>query len=224
MTKNQIEYAKLLETKRSNLANEDLTRKRDTTAREVGLGNLQEGQRHNKATETQASASLDETVRSNKVRETEAARHNVAGEVEMYRHNVSGERLQSAAQAEQARHNRAGESLTASTIAETQRSNIARETETARSNMALEALKGAANAETARSNLAREVETNRSNLANEKIKGEQATASMLQANAAALNADTNRKRMNFQNWKDLAGGVKDVADTAATAVDIMKGW
>lgn len=144
MTKNQIEYAKLLETTRANKANESLTKQRDTRAYEINLGQLGETKRHNVATEAQARASLDETIRSNQAREA----HEV---------NVL---------AETKRSNQARE-------AETQRSNLAREAETHRSNVAQEIELNrshlANEAETRRSNIAREAETARSNRANESI-------------------------------------------------------
>lgn len=144
MTKNQIEYAKLLETSRANKANEELTKRRDDRAYEVNLGQLDESRRHNVATEAQARASLDETIRANQAREA----HEV---------NVL---------AETKRSNQARE-------AETQRSNLAREAETHRSNVAQEVELNrshlANEAETRRSNLAREAETSRSNRANESI-------------------------------------------------------
>lgn len=133
MTKNQIEYAKLLESRRSNLANEDLTKARDKNAYEINLRNAAESERHNRATEAQARASLDETIRANQAREAhevnvlaETSRSNRAREEETKRSNLAKE-------AETNRSNLAREK-------ETYRSNVARETETARSNRANESL------------------------------------------------------------------------------------
>lgn len=145
MTKNQIEYAKALETRRANLSQEELTRKRDTAAREAMLVQLGETERHNRAQEGFQYASLDET-----------RRHNVSSEA-LEAKRVS---LDTAKLAETSRHNRATESVASGTLSETKRSNRAREGETFRSNLAREY-------ETARSNFARERETNRSNLARE---------------------------------------------------------
>lgn len=151
MTKNQIEYGKLLETSRNNQVIEDLTRKRDRANLELGRGTLAESVRHNKATESQAVAMLGETSRSNRAKEELQAQ----AQSEAARHNVASETLQHGQLAETRRSNVARE-------VETQRANLARESETTRSNLAREA-------ETTRSNLARESETNRSNLANEAI-------------------------------------------------------
>lgn len=158
MTKNQIEYAKLLETNRANLAQEELTRKRDTGQLELGHLNL------------------GETRRSNMAREVETAQHNRATESldssklgETSRHNAQQEALEAMKLSENSRHNRAQEVVAlqeADTrragVDETRRSNLAKEAETQRSNLAREI-------ETQRSNVARETETNRSNTAQEAL-------------------------------------------------------
>lgn len=172
MTKNQIEYAKLQEQRRSNLRQEELTSSRDTTTRELGFANLAEATRHNYATEAHNVQVLGETRRHNLAQETynlsyleETSRHNLATEahnadvlLETSRHNREQEyvsRLDSDTRrlqlTELQRHNVATE-------AETARSNQARERETERSNVARES-------EAHRANVARELETNRSNLA-----------------------------------------------------------
>lgn len=163
MTKNQIEYLKLRESQRANLAQEDLTRLRDQRSYAINLGTLAESQRHNVATEQQARASLDET-----------SRHNLAGEQELKRHNIAGEQYNERALQEQSRHNAAQESIGRSQVGatyasialgyqqlgETQRANLAREAETNRSNVARET-------EMNRSNVAREEETHRHNTQDE---------------------------------------------------------
>lgn len=105
MTKNQIEYAKHLETRRANQANERLTKQRDERAHTVALGQLSETQRANRAKEAQAIASLDETIRTNKA--TEAIR---IGDTAVSAANAA-ERVRSnlAREAETALHNRAME-------------------------------------------------------------------------------------------------------------------
>lgn len=174
MTKNQIEYHKLLETQRSNQANEAIQSERNAQTYDLGLKNyglglqqLAETSRHNVATEQLNKLSLDETSR----------------------HNLQSEYQNAQALLEQQRHSRAVE-------AETNRANLARESETTRANIAAETERNRANlasealraselvesqryhsmsiglgysqlAETARSNQAREAETKRSNLAYE---------------------------------------------------------
>lgn len=81
------------------------------TSMQVEYSKLKETQRHNLATESQAQAELTETHRANVVRETlgrdelnEQIRHAIASETETYRHNSVSEQ-------EIAQHNRATEQL-----------------------------------------------------------------------------------------------------------------
>lgn len=150
MTKNQIEYNKLLEQRRTNLRNEELTASRDL-----------EAARHNLEGEGIQRQTLGETARANRAREAETYRANLAKEALGVRQAEETERA-----------NRLREQLQSSTLAETRRSNIAKESETRRSNLATEGLRSQEidirsreQAETARSNLARELETARHNAA-----------------------------------------------------------
>lgn len=70
-----------------------------------------ETNRHNVATETQSSRELAETERSNRARESENYRHNFATETESARHNVSTERQTANDLLEKSRSNRAQEAL-----------------------------------------------------------------------------------------------------------------
>lgn len=70
MTKNQIEYQKLLETKRANAAVEDLTRRRDERTLALREAELSETGRHNMAYELEAST-------HNRNVEAETTRHNL---------------------------------------------------------------------------------------------------------------------------------------------------
>lgn len=124
MTRNQIEYVKLLETKRSNLRNEELTSARDTAAREAKLVELKEAARHNLATESLTGRDLD--IRQASLDET--ARHNTVTERQTY-----------AAQEEQRRHNTATERATLIDLNERQRHNVVTEAETAQHNRTTEA-------------------------------------------------------------------------------------
>lgn len=191
MTRNQIEFHKMMETRRANRATEEITRTRDERAHTVALGQLSELSRHNFESEKLTQRSLDETSRHNLETESHARsvlaeqqRHSMAVEAETYRSNVAHE-------IELNRSNLAKE-------AETHRSNVAREGETKRSNLAAEALRsqelaeqaryhtasinlGYANlaetsrsnktkeAEIMRSNMTQEIERNRSNLAQEAL-------------------------------------------------------
>lgn len=76
MTANQINFGRMLEDKRSNMAQERLTQRRDAeTARnnlvnnQIGLGQLAETSKHNRATEKQAKRELREQVRTHKANE-----------------------------------------------------------------------------------------------------------------------------------------------------------
>lgn len=181
MTKNQIEYAKLLELQRSNQAQEALTQARDL-----------ETQRHNVVAESVSLDQVRETSRANRALEgyraqqvtlqgqlqEETKRHNIASEVEVHRSNVAGEQLRSQELSETARSHRAQEGIgvmqveqrreqaaqqyqsTLLQLGETKRHNIETESEISRSHTATEA-------ETKRSNQAREAETTRHNEAAE---------------------------------------------------------
>lgn len=162
ITRNQIEFQKLVETKRSNQAQEAQTAARDAATAEYqkstvsnDMAKLRETERSNRERERQSQISLDETARSNRAREDLTRVQNV----------------------EQSRHNLAVEQLQNLTFLENQRANLAREAETTRSAKERERLQGEQNAETRRSNLAREglsldqlSEQIRSNLAQEAIR------------------------------------------------------
>lgn len=107
MTKNQIEYQKLVELKRANLANERLTADRDAATRRLGLDTLQETARHNQQVELQARDNLAEQYRNNTAQLQEIQRSHLASEgltqqtvdneyrknVETGRHNLATELL-----------------------------------------------------------------------------------------------------------------------------------
>lgn len=222
MTKNQIEYLKLRETQRSNLAQEELTRTRDSRSYEIGLGTLAESQRHNRATEEQARVSLDETARHNLAGEQltrssldESIRHNQAVELEAARHNKVGESYNERALKESGRHNLAQEQIGRSQVGasyanitlgysqldETNRSNVARETETNRSN------------------LARESETERHNQ-----KGE-AIDMYRNRNEAKYKRDLIRQgdqQLKLDTWKTAFQGANTIFKGIGTVVPLLK--
>nr|AVX53570.1 putative ORF1 [Marmot picobirnavirus] len=154
-----------------------MTRARDSSSREIGLGNLnesirhnksqeqlalgtlQENQRHNMSTERNAAGMLAEQMRANMARERETFRHNVAGEDELTRSNLAREQ-------ETSRHNISAENIALRQHEETVRSNLARETETNRHNVVSEitagteaATRAGQLAENVRHNMAYEAET-----------------------------------------------------------------
>lgn len=103
MTQNQIAWATLVETERSNRVREAET------------------QRHNKEGES-------ETRRHNEVDEVERYRHNTMTEQEFNRHNVAMETSALLTLGEQTRHNRASELLDSKRITESSRHNRVMET------------------------------------------------------------------------------------------------
>lgn len=142
MTKNQIAYLDVMEKKRSNQRNEELTEWRDRNTLNYNYQVLGETNRHNLVTEGIDRDRLSETNRHNLVSETleqgkltETNRHNLA--TESFQNQQNAIRLRELG--ETARHNFVSES-------ETQRSNLARETETYRTNLANERIKDRANA------------------------------------------------------------------------------
>lgn len=138
MTKNQLEYARLQEDIRHNLASEASTQ-----------ADVQEKARHNVQTEVLSAKTLG--LEANKLGET--IRHNVAGE-ELSAKSIAmeGDKLQ-----ETVRHNYAQEGLTQSSINASYYSSgvgYANAAETARHNLAVEA-------ENVRHNVASETATDR---------------------------------------------------------------
>lgn len=116
MTKNQIEYLKLLESQRANRAGE------------------QETARANLERERQGVIQLGETERSNRAREGETNRHNLEterisylGQAETERANRVRESQKDIELAEQSRANRAKEDISRLQLSETQRANQASE-------------------------------------------------------------------------------------------------
>lgn len=111
----------------------------------------------------------------------EQQRHNMATEGETYRHNVVTENQNQQSITEVARHNRATEDIQYGNLFETKRHNLATEKEVTRHNVATEN------------------EAVRHNVATEAIGRTQATASMIQAEAARRNAKTNEDRLIAEN-------------------------
>lgn len=148
MTRNQIEYWRLNEQKRSNRANEE-------HARNVLSYNYKV---------------LAETNRSNLARERETERSNRANEMQRMIEANRNFQLQLRGQAEVERSHLANEKLIKMSNQETQRSNVANERIRELANQAALINAGTQQkqqAETVRSNMARELETNRANLVKE---------------------------------------------------------
>lgn len=201
MTKNQIEYNKLLETRRANIASEQLTQERDRATRQLGFSQLDETVRHNRQVELQARDNLAETYRNNIANLQELQRSHFISEGISQVANA----LKREAQEETARHNKVQEEISLYS-ADMSRAvaDISAASHTAAAGMAAAASQYASdNAllakqlqldldkygidvdaimrsstinETKRSNIARETETNRTNLANEGIRSTQAAS------------------------------------------------
>lgn len=142
MTKNQIEYNKLLETGRANRAQEALTHARDEAARQAKVIELGETSRHNQALEGIQLQTLGETRRHNQAQESigfgqlsETRRHNTAQERESQRHNLQTESATIIDLTEKSRHNLATEQAELTKQQETARHNKAVEGETMRHNI-----------------------------------------------------------------------------------------
>lgn len=185
MTKNQIEYGKLLESKRANLAQEDLTRRRDTATREAKLIELSEAGRHNLAQERFQQGSLDEQSRHNTALEGLQSR-----EVDLKNRTLT----------ETQRANRAKEALQNQQNVEAKRSNLAKEqlgriqaTETHRSNLAKEN-------ETNRSNLAKEKETSRHNLVSEGISAGELASQTITREQSLLETARHNRVMELKDY------------------------
>lgn len=148
MTKNQIEYAKLLETRRSNVVNESLTAQRNALTQSAN----DETKRANVAKEGLTAKQIAEAERSARAKEAETSRHNIVTEGiqqqdaftrlqqarEQARANLASESLRREAQSETARSNLVNEALGARRQVEVERSNLATESETKRHNEATE--------------------------------------------------------------------------------------
>lgn len=122
MTKNQIDYWNLQETKRHNSVTEGETGRHNLAAEgETSRHNVvteRETERSNRAREGIDLGKLNESVRHNKVTESETNRHNVATEGidlgklnETQRHNQASERISGGQLSETVRHNIATENL-----------------------------------------------------------------------------------------------------------------
>lgn len=119
MTRNQIEYWNLQESKRHNVATEVEINRHNVATEGIDLGNLQETQRHNYATEGIELGKLGET-----------RRHNVATEgISQFEANTRNQQV-----VENVRHNQAVEGFTGTdlsirsdTLSETTRHNQATE-------------------------------------------------------------------------------------------------
>lgn len=228
MTRNQIDYLKLVETQRANAVQEDLTRIRDQANIEIGRGQLEESKRHNLAQEQYQMGSLQELSRHNQATELlgtqqlqESSRHNLATELEATRHNTAAEN-------------------------EMYRSNLARETETHRANVQSENLRqmelseqqryhnmsislGYSNvqlgyaqlSEQQRANQAREAETHRSNVQHEMLTSQQ-IAETTRANQAR-EQETNRSNVSREAELHRSNTVNEsiqVANTVIRGVDV----
>lgn len=163
MTKNQIEYTKVLETRRANTAQEELTRRRDEAAIAARQVELSEASRHNKATEALSATQL--AIQQGSLDET--ARHNRVYEEESKRHNIRSEAIGSAQLQESVRHNKAGEQLQRISLNETARHNLASEVEVNRHNVATEEATIIDLQERQRHNAVTEAEARRHNIATE---------------------------------------------------------
>lgn len=116
MTSNQIEYAKHLESKRHNIASEDISRRgldesvrHNKASESISTGGLEETRRHNIATE---AMSADQILKNYTVGMSQASAAASQASAALKQAQVAAAR-----QAEDARHNKQSEVLTSSDIA-----------------------------------------------------------------------------------------------------------
>nr|AVX53344.1 putative ORF1 [Marmot picobirnavirus] len=166
MTRNQIAYQELQETRRANAAREAETMRRNSADIAHQQSSLSEAARHNVAGERQASATLSESVR----------------------HNIADERLRSGTLAETTLHNRNVERETVRANVATEKQRLQQLAEDKRAHRAAEANVAYSNATQRMHNINSETETERSNRANEAIRD-------FQAQTAKFDANTRRSQM-----------------------------
>lgn len=154
MTKNQIEYLKLLETQRSNQAVEAETGRANRERERQGQISLDEQSRSNLANEKIKADTLIEQSRHNLATESETNRANLARELETSLHNRNTEHVAMLNYSETARANRERERLTSEAQDEQRRANLAREAENERSHRADERIRTRQVTETERANKA----------------------------------------------------------------------
>lgn len=154
MTKNQIEYSKLRETRRSNLQNAAIQQRYNEQQIALGHANLQEMARANAAREALTAQQNAEAVRSHRAQE--GISYSTLGETS--RHNLAYEQHQARELAERNRSALAQEALRSQELAQT----IVRDAEVQRHNRSTEGI-------TAAYNRASIAELIRSHMANEDI-------------------------------------------------------
>lgn len=187
MTRNQIMYQQLQETKRSNLVNESLTAKRDRNTFALGMLNYSEAQRHNLAYEAEVSRH-NRAVEDNAAKTLELTSIDVdtrRRQADTQRYTAETQRIQAL---EQQRHNKATESFS-----------YAQLNEQSRHNKATEAVAWSQAAEIARHNKASEdvsrsqvIEMRRHNTAGELMQYKSIGVSQQQADTAQYRAETDR--------------------------------
>lgn len=213
MTHNQIEYWKLQESKRSNVAKE-------TETNRANLASERENERSHRAVE-------QETRRSNLAREDETHRSNVANEGIKKEANVINNAHYLRTDSENQRHNLASERLTAASQdierEKTQlgyyNANINKEIGYANVGLGYGNLElGYQNlSEAQRSHLAVETETSTHNRAQEEAGAAQAVSSNVSSRANLQRAQNEANKLSFERekWNEV-GKAEQAARTAAT--------
>lgn len=213
MTRNQIAFQELQETRRANAAREqELARRNSADIRHQDEQRMEQ-QRHNVASEQVASGTLHESVRHNTANEgiasgtlLETGRHNVATEEQARIANARDANIRVRQAAEAERHNRKVED-------EAVRHNLAAE-----GNESMRIVTDRQNAQTRRDELA---ETVRHNNREENLTGQRDSnryvTDKLQADAAWTNAqqqaqrnDIERRRIAINAYLQLGGKAIDL--------------
>lgn len=164
MTRNQIEYNKLLEQRRSNLQQELLTRQRDIKANRVALAEVDERRRHNEFVEWLDYASLGERAAHNQASRAIQQFH----EDEIQRSNLMKESYNALSLDEVIRSNLRSEGIQATNVAlqhQDRATQISLQDQVARLGLS----------EQVRHSLATEYEVQRSNKAQEELQNRRIT-------------------------------------------------
>lgn len=234
MTRNQIEYWKLQESKRSNAANERETARHNVATEGITQTHYErsdaESERHNRATEGIDISRLAEQSRHNRVTESQTDRQLDISErqtTETERHNRAGETISIAQLGETSRHNRASESLTgvdlnirAGQLAETQRHNEQQEyidTILARGKYALDK----ANAALANAKEAYVAIDSLSNYELNSARKQQLDSAINKATAEISQIEQN---MSYKNYDEVLKGLDTLSRLLSSLDDVVRAY
>lgn len=213
MTRNQIEYRKLLETQRSNIAQELLTRTRDQAGIEARLLELGETTRHNQVIEDQGREQLGIsriTAKANRLNAESNARN-----ADTNAHNAETNRRNSDINLVNARVNAYNADINAAAYQESVRSHLANES--IGRTQATASLMSAGAAQQQAVAAAQNAATNRYSAETERRVGlYNVGVNQQRANTESFKAQTEASSVKSQNTLRQAQAFKAIADTSLT--------